>query len=759
MAQIALASPSIFYPANLLFLLLPFSAALAASMLLHHGIAFAGMYFLVREPGWRKESATTAALIYALNGYMFCLVMNFTLVVAAAWLPWCFYALLKLFRGEGRFIALLSASIAFLILAGRPEIFATGLALCALVVLIMFFAQLKETKKAPLQFLLLSGLSILAGILLAAPLIMPTIEWLQLSARNAMGASHQFAWSANWYDFMSMFSMQAFGNPFRFENKMLPLLQPHPGYLPFLGSAFVGPAVLSLSLIGFLDRKWNWRWWLLAAITGVAIFAAGNNTFIAPALVQIITPLKLVRYPIKLLCLLVFALALASARGVEYWLSSEKLDKAANWIPLYFWGSIFLISALALSAPQSLSFVIAGFEPYLHDNATDALKQIASAGLIASILGILCQATILLKTKLLSDSAACGLLLTQMLIALLYVAGMNKDEAPAQFYSAKSYAADQISRLAEKHGLEKSVIPLCELPLKLPDAYKNAPGEMMVKLALYVRQVLEQNSYMDFGIRSLLTYEGMDTVDLALLSDAILGRCSLYGHKSNVSDEPLSIVCRMTGTSFALTQEKNIQKLDPNYFDLLSNQEFLNVRIYGVKNCLPRLYLTQNWKLKNDRMQIIQEILNSDKSGFDPSKAALVHKSLSTRDEELLQPGSPQLEANSSITPIGKYMASNDHIGVKLSAKQNSLLVLNDTFYPGWKAYVDDKAVRIFRVNALSRGVFLRAGTHTIEFFYRPDSLNYGLAACLLGILIVIGTTAVTVGRTAVAKELSSTRQ
>jgi hypothetical protein len=756
MAQIALASPSIFYPLNLLFIALPFSVALALSMILHQCIAFFGMYFFVKELGWRKESATCAALIYALNGYMFCLVMNFTLVLAASWLPWCLFGVLKLFKKERKFLALLGPALAFLIASGRPEIFAPGLALTALLVIALFFIELKNSKKNALQFLLWSIISFGAGILLAAPVMLPALEWLQLSARNALGASYQFAWSANWYDFMSMFCMQAFGNPFSFENRMLPLIQPHPGYLPFLGSAFLGPAVLSLAFIGFLDRKWHWRWWLLSLALALAIFAAGSNTIIAPALVKIITPLKVVRYPIKLLCFLVFALAIAAARGVENWLSTESLSKSAKLIPLAFWVSVFLLSSIALLAPGSMQFISTGLQQYVHENAAEALDRLATAGLVAALLGILCQLTIILKTKIWSNSTASCLLFVQMILAFMFVANLNKDEAPGHFYGSQSFiaaqnqgktpesfqrsqsfVADEVTQLASKNGTEKSIVPLCEVPLHMPDSYKTAPGDMMVKLALYVRQVLEHNSYMDYGIRSLLTYEGMDTVDLTLLSNDMLAHCSLYGHKTNVSDDPLSVVCRMTGTSYAITQQKNVQKLDPQLFDLMVDQEQLNVRIYAVKNCLPRFYLTKSWKVVNDRMQIIQEILHSRRSGFDPSKAALVHKTLSTQDDEILPVETPGDTNASPIIPVTGYVSNNDRIKASVKADQNCLLVLNDTFYPGWKAYVDDKPVRIFRVNALCRGIFLRAGAHKVEFAYKPDSLFYGLGACLLGLLIL----------------------
>jgi uncharacterized membrane protein YfhO len=59
-------------------------------------------------------------------------------------------------------------------------------------------------------------------------------------------------------------------------------------------------------------------------------------------------------------------------------------------------------------------------------------------------------------------------------------------------------------------------------------------------------------------------------------------------------------------------------------------------------------------------------------------------------------------------------------------------LVLGENHYPGWRAYVDGRAVETPRVNFNLRGVALPAGEHTVEFVYRPKSVLYGLALSLL---------------------------
>lgn len=64
------------------------------------------------------------------------------------------------------------------------------------------------------------------------------------------------------------------------------------------------------------------------------------------------------------------------------------------------------------------------------------------------------------------------------------------------------------------------------------------------------------------------------------------------------------------------------------------------------------------------------------------------------------------------------------------------LLVLTDTFYPGWKAYVDGVETEIYRVDGLVRGVFVDKGGHHVVFRYLPPSFLWGVLLFSLGICV-----------------------
>lgn len=60
------------------------------------------------------------------------------------------------------------------------------------------------------------------------------------------------------------------------------------------------------------------------------------------------------------------------------------------------------------------------------------------------------------------------------------------------------------------------------------------------------------------------------------------------------------------------------------------------------------------------------------------------------------------------------------------SPNENAILVLTQTYYPGWRATIDGHEVHIFPVNIKHIGILVPQGNHTIEFRYMPDSFIYG---------------------------------
>jgi hypothetical protein len=72
-------------------------------------------------------------------------------------------------------------------------------------------------------------------------------------------------------------------------------------------------------------------------------------------------------------------------------------------------------------------------------------------------------------------------------------------------------------------------------------------------------------------------------------------------------------------------------------------------------------------------------------------------------------------------------------VNVRLSCP--GMIVVSDTYFPGWRAYVDGRPAQIYQVDAAMRGILAPAGVHSVTMRYRPMSVYLGTGLTFLGIL------------------------
>ena len=71
-------------------------------------------------------------------------------------------------------------------------------------------------------------------------------------------------------------------------------------------------------------------------------------------------------------------------------------------------------------------------------------------------------------------------------------------------------------------------------------------------------------------------------------------------------------------------------------------------------------------------------------------------------------------------------------IAAKLTCR--GVVVLSDTWFPGWEATLDGAPAPILEVYGALRGVVAGGGDHVIEMRYRPRSALYGGLMTLAGL-------------------------
>ncbi|MGH9178733.1 MAG: YfhO family protein, partial [Acidimicrobiales bacterium] len=81
-----------------------------------------------------------------------------------------------------------------------------------------------------------------------------------------------------------------------------------------------------------------------------------------------------------------------------------------------------------------------------------------------------------------------------------------------------------------------------------------------------------------------------------------------------------------------------------------------------------------------------------------------------------------------------------ERVTVRTVGPAPSVLVLSDTWFPGWQATVDGRSAPVLRVDHALRGVAVPAGAHVVEFRYRPQSVRLGAAVTALTLVVLVGS-------------------
>ena len=142
------------------------------------------------------------------------------------------------------------------------------------------------------------------------------------------------------------------------------------------------------------------------------------------------------------------------------------------------------------------------------------------------------------------------------------------------------------------------------------------------------------------------------------------------------------------------------------------------IKIYEVPDYLPRAALFSNVEIVKDDAAVLARLGAAD---FDIFQKAIV--SADTLAIRAINSPSPEQVRAARIVSY-----TSQEVRIDAAVERPSLLVLNDSDYPGWKVYVDGRPAEWITANYLFRGVVLGPGRHMVRFAYEPASFRAGAA-------------------------------
>jgi O-antigen/teichoic acid export membrane protein len=752
---------SALYPFSILFYFLPLERAFGVFVASQFALAAFAMFALMRVFGISRFAATLSAITYAFSAFFFVSVTFPMVIAAAAWLP-AILACAELVihsRDSARqiFFALLGAIfVGIQFLAGHVEI-----SMYILIVTAFFAAwrvlqesggrrqgagvggqRLSWYHHVPFPQIGLLAAMVVVGIALGAVQLVPSYELVQNNFRSG-SASYQdvIGWAYPLKQIITFFIPDFFGNPthhayvdiFDFTTRAAPTgtifwgvknyveAGSYVGILPLLlalialvssfkfqvsGSANLKPETLTLKPVtrlfailavisllftfgtplyailffgvpGFNQLHTPFRWVFPYTLSVAVLAGIGAQVLIRPASVNGQQPNHASRLTVQVLPLLVCALGSAILAVL-----------AASW---FFRERTLALADRIVRASNTAQLAFdSGRMFYSYEFRNIALLAIFLIGagitLYASGRGVQGSRFKVPLWQL------CALI---VLVADLFIIGM-------QFYPR----ADP--RLAE------FVPPAVRFLQRDQSLYRvtsyDAPDE----------KVFNPNVGMFYHLSDIRGYDSIIPRQYAELMGALVPQGELLYNRIAPFYDPApfdSPVVDLLNVKYVLTT----RPLPNAGYTLVYDDE---IKIYRNERAqsVPRAFVVPQARVIPDRAALLARM-----NEFDPAREVLLDR----------DPGIADAPA-CALEPVTIEKYSGSEVIVKSGQACAAWLVLADSYFPGWLAFIDEKDAPLVRADYNFRAVYVPTGEHTIRFKYSPVSFRAGAIGSFLGAMVLL---------------------
>jgi hypothetical protein len=117
---------------------------------------------------------------------------------------------------------------------------------------------------------------------------------------------------------------------------------------------------------------------------------------------------------------------------------------------------------------------------------------------------------------------------------------------------------------------------------------------------------------------------------------------------------------------------------------------------------------------------------------------AMKHWRFEPRQKVILEESPAGIEPVAGLPAHGSAIIVSrkpNEVSIMTESEGEAILVLTETYYPGWQAEVDGKRAPILKADYVYRAVSLSPGAHTVVFRFRPATFLIGSALSCAGII------------------------
>ncbi len=675
-----------FYPFNFFYLCFGPERGIIYYIVFHQVLLLAGFYAALRRLGFSPDASLIASAGFGFSGFIVSLSLLIVLLSTVAWFPLVIILLDRAARERWlRSSLLLGLVMAIQILAGEMEMAIMSWMLALLAVWLS-----PRSGIAPKIWLrslgaLLLGLAI--AMVLSLPQLALTLELIPRSNRGSgLSLESASAWALEWGRLKS----------FLLPNYILPLSETGGNRYWMLGFFAGGPYILSyylgitlapLVMVSFArGHRIKSLLWVMIGALGLGL-ALGNRLPFYRVLFEHLPAFSLFRIPEKLVFPVFVSFAMLTALGAEAIQAKAWRFSKTGWL-LFFAGGITL--ALMLAFPLRLEILGMDFERVRHYLFNRVSWRVCGLALMSLGLVLLAAA----KNKTWPMRALALLVFADLFLALHQLnPPLGRD-----FYQPNAFIREF------KQQQEKRTYPVRIISLKNPDDLSINKVRDPVQLYRNTRDSL----YSSWAL-----YFKLDDTDLL---SSFYARDFDQFHQLAKNPDPLMarLIYSRSGIEYTYTRRQGFVPV---------GLPFPRARIfYSARALADQDQILSIWSDPN--FPALQTALLESESGNQAGTKAL-----------------------SMSEPARVIDYKNELARIEANAKEEAWLVLLDSYYPGWKASIGDKELKIYRADGFFRGVKIPAGKSVIEFRYAPSRFKWALRASGLGGLIWIGLLIISRGK------------
>jgi hypothetical protein len=163
-----------------------------------------------------------------------------------------------------------------------------------------------------------------------------------------------------------------------------------------------------------------------------------------------------------------------------------------------------------------------------------------------------------------------------------------------------------------------------------------------------------------------------------------------------------------------------------------------HVKIYENSHVMPRAFVVHRAHEVDGATAAIRYLRSGESTRFPDGSVQVGHKDM--RHSAVVEGKVPGLGVGCSSAGDGASVIerTSTKVTVRVHAACPGLLVLSDSYYPGWSADVDGRSVPVYATDVALRGVPVPAGASTVTFRYRPESFRIGVIMTFAGVLVLV---------------------